>query len=173
VYQKRNKGASVGEVMISLGDTWRNMSEEGQAPFIELAKEEVIEYDKQKLLLEKAQRPNGLWQPIRRALMVLDRLSKDTFADIFLEPVDLDEFPDYMEYVDSPMDLATVRKKLHGKKYQGPENFARDMRKVSTVLHTITIGLICVHFKLSIIMTNSTYCITTDLEQLQGLQSAR
>jgi hypothetical protein len=83
------------------------------------------------VLLEKAQRPNGLWQPIRRCRMVLDRLSKDSFADIFLEPVDLNEFTDYGEYVDSPMDMATVRKKLATKKYQGPENFARDMRKVS------------------------------------------
>lgn len=131
IYQKRNKGASVGQVMTLLGDTWRNLSDEQQLPFIELAKEEVVEYEKQKVLLEKAQRPNGLWQPIRRCRMVLDRLSKDSFADIFLEPVDLNEFTDYGEYVDSPMDMATVRKKLATKKYQGPENFARDMRKVS------------------------------------------
>jgi len=131
IYQKRNKGASVGQVMTLLGDTWRNLNDEQQLPFIELAKEEVVEYEKQKVLLEKAQRPNGLWQPIRRCRMVLDRLSKDSFADIFLEPVDLNEFTDYGEYVDSPMDMATVRKKLATKKYQGPENFARDMRKVS------------------------------------------
>ena len=131
IYQKRNKGASVGQVMTLLGDTWRNLSDEQQLPFIELAKEEVVEYEKQKVLLEKAQRPNGLWQPIRRCRMVLDRLSKDSFADIFLEPVDLNEFTDYGEYVDSTMDMATVRKKLATKKYQGPENFARDMRKVS------------------------------------------
>jgi hypothetical protein len=130
IYQKRNKGASVGQVMSLLGETWRNLTEEQQAPFIELANEEVVKYEKQKILLEKAQRPNGLWQPIRRCNMVLERLKTDTFAEIFLEAVDLDDFPDYMEYVDSPMDLAQVRKKLNTKKYQGPENFARDMRKV-------------------------------------------
>mmetsp|Transcript_5980 Transcript_5980/g.11311 ORF Transcript_5980/g.11311 Transcript_5980/m.11311 type:complete len:2522 (+) Transcript_5980:139-7704(+) len=130
VYQKRNPGAGVGQVMSLLGDTWRNMTEEQQAPFIELAKEEVAEYEKQKVLLEKAQRPNGLWQPLRRCKMVLDRLSKDSFAEIFLEPVDLNEFPDYLEYVESPMDLSTVRQRLDAKKYMGPENFARDMRKI-------------------------------------------
>ena len=132
VYQKRNPGASVGHVMSLLGDTWRNLSDDQQSPFIELAQEEVVEYEKKKVLLEKAQRPNGLWQPIRRCRMVLERLAKDTFANIFLDPVELREFPDYMdmEYVDSPMDLATVRQKLKTKKYQGPENFARDMRKV-------------------------------------------
>ena len=65
--------------------------------------------------------------------MVLDRLSKDSFAEIFLEPVNLNEFTDYTEYVDTPMDLSTVRTKLMTKKYQGPENFARDMRKVRMI----------------------------------------
>ncbi len=130
MYQRRNKGASVGEIMTMLGDKWRSMTDEQQAPFIELAKEEVVEYEKQRRLLEKAQRPNGLWQPIRRCRMVLDRLVKDGFAEVFLEPVSLIDFPDYTEYVDHPMDLGTIRKKLDSKKYQGPENFARDMRKV-------------------------------------------
>jgi Chromatin-associated proteins containing the HMG domain len=134
VYQKRNPGAGVGQVMSLLGDTWRNMTEEQQAPFIELAKEEVAEYEKQKVLLEKAQRPNGLWQPLRRCKMVLERLSKDSFAEIFLEPVDLKEFPDYLEYVESPMDLGTVQQRLDTKKYMGPENFARDMRKVRKII---------------------------------------
>jgi len=116
--------------MTVLGDKWRAMTDEEQAPFIELAKEEVTKYEVHRVLLEKAQRPNELWQPIRRCRMVLNRLSKDGFANVFLEPVNMVEFPDYMEYVDTPMDLGTVRKKLDSRKYQGPENFARDMRKV-------------------------------------------
>ena len=62
--------------------------------------------------------------------MIVDRLSKDSFSDIFLEPVDINDFPDYLDYVESPMDLGTVRTKLLNKKYQGPEQYARDMRKV-------------------------------------------
>jgi hypothetical protein len=53
VYQKRNPGAGVGQVMSLLGDTWRSMTEEQQAPFIELAKEEVIQYEKQKNAMSK------------------------------------------------------------------------------------------------------------------------
>jgi hypothetical protein len=131
VFQKKMKGASVGEVMKELGDTWGSMSEEDQAPFIELAKEEVKEFEKQRVLLEKAQRPNELWQPLRRCLMIVDRLRKDSFAEIFLEPVRISDFPDYLEYVESPMDLATVRNKIANRKYMGPEQYARDMRKVS------------------------------------------
>lgn len=133
-FQKRNPDSGQSELMTMLGDTWRNMSEEEQAPFIQLAQEESEQYSKEKAMLEVAQKPNKVWQPMRRCLMVLDRLVKDGFANIFLEPVDMDQFPDYEEVVDQPMDLGTVRKKLAAKKYQAPENFARDVRKVRKVL---------------------------------------
>lgn len=120
--------------MSIMGDAWRNMTEEQQAPYFDLAQEEAKEFELQRVLLEKAQRPNGVWQPLRRCKMVLEHLATDSLADIFLEPVNLRDFPDYLEYVDSPMDLATVRSKLDTKdwkvRYQGPENFARDMRKI-------------------------------------------
>ncbi len=116
--------------MTILGDQWKAMTEVEQGPFVELAKEEVKHYEKERALMEKAQKPNEMWQPIRRCLMVLDRVSNDGFANIFLEPVDLKEFDDYEESIDQPMDLGTVRKKLMTKKYQAPEQFARDVRKV-------------------------------------------
>ena len=129
-FAKRNPDASLSELMSILGDKWKSMSEEEQAPFIQLSREEAELYEKERALMEKAQKPNEMWQPLRRCLMVLDRLEKDSFADIFLEPVDLDEFPDYEELIDSPMDLGTIRQKLADRKYQAPENFARDVRKV-------------------------------------------
>mmetsp|Transcript_1524 Transcript_1524/g.2023 ORF Transcript_1524/g.2023 Transcript_1524/m.2023 type:complete len:2660 (+) Transcript_1524:292-8271(+) len=130
VYQKNHKGASVGEIMKLLGDAWGAMSEEEQAPYIELANEEAAEYNKHKILLEKAQRPNELWQPLRRGLMIVDRLSNDSIAEIFLEPVNTDDFPDYLDYVEKLMDLGTVRQKIKDRKYMGPEQFARDMRMI-------------------------------------------
>ena len=51
------------------------------------------------------------------------------FSVIFLDPVDLEEFPDYEDFVDTPMDLGSVRTKLETRKYQAPEQFARDMRR--------------------------------------------
>ena len=129
-FQKLHPKASQSELMTILGETWRNMSEQEQAPFLQLASEEAQQHEKERAMMEKAQRPNEVWQPMRRCLMVLDRLSSDGFANIFLEPVDVKEFTDYEDIVDQPMDLATVRQKLKTKKYQAPENFARDMRKV-------------------------------------------
>jgi len=116
--------------MTLLGDTWRAYSESEQAPYIQLAQEETAQFEKEKQMLEKAQRPNELWQPLRRCKQVLERLRADSFAQIFLEPVDTKIFTDYNMYVDRPMDLGTIKKNLETKKYQMPENFARDVRRV-------------------------------------------
>jgi hypothetical protein len=130
-FAKRNPNASQGELMTILGNQWQSMSDMEQLPFVELAKEESKQYEKERALMEKAQRPNEMWQPLRRCLMVLNKICEDGFANIFLEPVDLQDFPDYEEFVDTPMDLGTVRQRLATKKYQAPEQFARDVRKVS------------------------------------------
>ena len=116
--------------MSILGEQWGSMSEEEQAPFIQLAKEESAQHDREKALLEKAQKPNEVWQPIRRCKMVLEKIKADGFATIFLEPVNLNDFPDYEDFVDIPMDLGTVTTKINSKKYMAPEQFARDVRKV-------------------------------------------
>lgn len=128
---KMNPKAPQAELMIMLGEIWRAMDDNERGPWLALADEEVKQFAKERVLLEKAQRPNGVWQPIRRCLQVLDRLSKDSFADIFLEPVSKEDFPDYDEIIDVRMDLGTVRQRIENRKYQGPEQFARDMRRVS------------------------------------------
>jgi hypothetical protein len=137
-FQKKNPSASQSELMAILGEAWRNMAEQDKAPFQVLADEEAKQYEKERVLLEKAQKPNGVWQPLRRCKKVLERLSKDSFAEIFLEPVDTEEFPDYTEVIDAMMDLGTVKEKLETKKYQAPEQFARDMRRVRTLFFFVT-----------------------------------
>ena len=131
-FQARYPNASVSEIMTMLGSAWKNMSEQDQSPYIQLAAEESQEYERQKVYCEKGQRPTDVWQPMRRCLMVLERLAQDSYADIFLEPVDTKMFTDYLDVIDKPMDLGTIRNKLVYKKYpyQAPEMFARDMRKV-------------------------------------------
>jgi Bromodomain/HMG (high mobility group) box len=131
-YQTRNLHAHTqSELMKILGDVWTKMSDEEKDVFVQLSNEEAKQYDKQKELLDKAQKANGVWQPLRRCEKVLDRISSDAFAEVFLEPVDTHDFPDYEDVIDQPMDLATVKKKLGTKKYQACEQFARDVRKVS------------------------------------------
>lgn len=130
-FQKMYPNASHTKIMSLLGEAWNALSEEQQLPFVMLGNDEAAQFEKEKVLLEKAQKPTEVWQPIRRCYAVLDRLCSDEMAEIFLEPVDTNEFEDYLEIVDSPMDLRTVREKLANvKNWQGPEVFARDVRKV-------------------------------------------
>jgi len=130
-FGKKHPKASLSEVMTILGDSWRNLTEEQQRPYILIANDEAKEYEKEKALLERAQHPTEMWQPIRRCEAVLNRLCDDPFASIFLEPVNTDVYTDYLDVVDSPMDLSTVREKLKSvKNYMGPKVFARDVRKV-------------------------------------------
>lgn len=56
--------------MTIIGNHWHSMTEEERQPFVELAKEEAKQYEREKALMERAQRPNEMWQPIRRCLMV-------------------------------------------------------------------------------------------------------
>lgn len=124
--------------MQMLGDAWKALPEEQQGYYFLLADEEAKQYEKEKLLLEKAQRPQEVWQPIRRCQAVLDRLCNDPMAGIFLEPVDTDLYPDYLDVIEFPMDLGTVRENLKKtKNYMGPESFARDVRKVSFLIHRL------------------------------------
>ena len=166
-FKKRNPNASLAELMSILGEQWGSMSEEEQAPFIQLAKEESAQHDRERAMLEKAQKPNEVWQPIRRCRMVLDKVKSDGFANIFLEPVNLEDFPDYEEFIDTPMDLGTVETKLNSKKYQAPEQFARDMRKVCGVLgmNEFFSCFSCVHLN-EILTEIAPTCRLVDLEQL-------
>jgi Bromodomain/HMG (high mobility group) box len=132
-FQKRFPSAVQSELMSKLGELWRSMDDDDKKVFQILADEESKQYEKEKILLEKAQKPNAVWQPLRRCRQVLERLASDSFADIFQEPVNLNDFPDYEEVVDVMMDLGTVRDRIINKKYMVPEQFARDMRRVSLI----------------------------------------
>lgn len=65
--------------------------------------------------------------PLEAAMhRVLDSLyAKDT-GEIFTEPVDPDEVPDYMDVVKEPMDLSTMRRKLRDGEYASLDEMEAD-----------------------------------------------
>ncbi len=73
-----------------------------------------------------------IWRPFTRCMRVLEKLEENSWCDIFREPVELEDFPDYTTIVDQPMDLGTIREKLESRNYRrnSPEEFARDVRQV-------------------------------------------
>ncbi|XP_053562789.1 bromodomain and PHD finger-containing protein 3 isoform X2 [Bombina bombina] len=56
----------------------------------------------------------------------LDLLQEKDPANIFTEPVNLKEVPDYLDFVLRPMDFSTMRQKLEGQQYQSIHAFEND-----------------------------------------------
>lgn len=48
----------------------------------------------------------------------------------FREPVDTLEHPDYLQIIDTPMDLLTIKEELIRGNYETPMNFARNVRLI-------------------------------------------
>lgn len=65
--------------------------------------------------------------PLEAAMgRLLDSLFAKDMHEIFTEPVDIDEVPDYMDVVTHPMDLGTMKTKLRSGKYLTLDNMEND-----------------------------------------------
>ncbi|KAM9355467.1 PH-interacting protein [Pholidichthys leucotaenia] len=65
-----------------------------------------------------------------RCKELLDLIFQCEDSEPFREPVDLQEYPDYLQIVDSPMDFGTVLKMLNEGKYQSPIELCKDVRLI-------------------------------------------
>lgn len=57
---------------------------------------------------------------------VLDQIAVKDTNEIFLDPVDLEEVPDYMTVVSEPMDISAMRKKLDTGRYEDLSDMEKD-----------------------------------------------
>lgn len=71
---------------------------------------------------------NNIWQADCRKLLDMMWLRPDSTP--FREPVDTMQFPDYLQIIDTPMDLRTVKEDLLGGNYEDPLDFAKDVRLI-------------------------------------------
>lgn len=51
-------------------------------------------------------------------------------SEPFRQPVDLVEYPDYRDIIDTPMDFGTVRETLEAENYDSPLEFCKDIRLI-------------------------------------------
>lgn len=56
----------------------------------------------------------------------LDQLQEKDTAQIFVEPVDIKEVPDYLEFINQPMDFSTMRSKLDSHAYRSVSDLESD-----------------------------------------------
>ncbi|XP_044299705.1 bromodomain and PHD finger-containing protein 3 isoform X4 [Varanus komodoensis] len=62
----------------------------------------------------------------------LDLLQEKDPAQIFAEPVNLSEVPDYLEFISKPMDFSTMRQKLESHQYRTLDEFEEDFNLILT-----------------------------------------
>ncbi|CAM5072797.1 unnamed protein product [Natator depressus] len=62
----------------------------------------------------------------------LDLLQEKDPAQIFAEPVNLNEVPDYLEFISNPMDFSTMRRKLESHLYRTLDEFEEDFNLIVT-----------------------------------------
>uniref|UniRef100_A0A7M4E4S5 Bromodomain and PHD finger containing 3 n=1 Tax=Crocodylus porosus TaxID=8502 RepID=A0A7M4E4S5_CROPO len=62
----------------------------------------------------------------------LDLLQEKDPAQIFAEPVNLNEVPDYLEFISKPMDFSTMRRKLESHLYRTLDEFEEDFNLIVT-----------------------------------------
>uniref|UniRef100_A0A7N5ZZI7 PH-interacting protein n=1 Tax=Anabas testudineus TaxID=64144 RepID=A0A7N5ZZI7_ANATE len=65
-----------------------------------------------------------------RCKELLDLIFQCEDSEPFREPVDLQEYPDYLQIVESPMDFGTVLNTLTEGKYQSPIQLCKDVRLI-------------------------------------------
>ncbi|RUS23026.1 hypothetical protein BC937DRAFT_93382, partial [Endogone sp. FLAS-F59071] len=63
----------------------------------------------------------------RKAQKILQKLRSNEAASIFVEPVDLDEFPTYPTIIKKPIDLRTISEKLESGQYSSFQEFVDDI----------------------------------------------
>lgn len=61
---------------------------------------------------------------------ILEMIWNAPDSEPFREPVDTIEHPDYLQIVDTPMDLRTIKEDLLGGNYESASDFIKDMRIV-------------------------------------------
>lgn len=66
----------------------------------------------------------------RHALRAVDNLLSYSISKMFSEPVDINEFPNYLEIISKPMDLGTIRRKVIQNEYSSTQEFKQDVQLV-------------------------------------------
>ena len=57
---------------------------------------------------------------------IMDQLQENDIQDIFAEPVDIRDVPDYLDHIKTPMDFSTMRKKLVNLEYGSLDQLEAD-----------------------------------------------
>jgi hypothetical protein len=92
----------------------------------------------------KVNKPNKYREPtplegnplLQKCKSILDQMAGSSHSKIFRQPVDLCQFPEYQKFIETPMDLSTIRNKLLSGVYTEPHEFIADMQLIFSNSYT-------------------------------------
>uniref|UniRef100_A0AAY4C4D3 Bromo domain-containing protein n=1 Tax=Denticeps clupeoides TaxID=299321 RepID=A0AAY4C4D3_9TELE len=113
------------------------------------------------------------WRGSCRDLLELIFQCED--SEPFRQPVDLQEYSDYLNIVDIPMDFGTVRNKLLADEYQSPMELCKDVRLIFSNSKAYTPSkksrIYSMSLRLSALFEEHVNTIVTDFKSVQHLKS--
>eukprot|EP00262_Sarcandra_glabra_P004087 TRINITY_DN15080_c0_g2_i1.p1 TRINITY_DN15080_c0_g2~~TRINITY_DN15080_c0_g2_i1.p1 ORF type:complete len:842 (-),score=235.15 TRINITY_DN15080_c0_g2_i1:38-2287(-) len=71
---------------------------------------------------------------------IVDNLKKFEVSILFLKPVSKKEAPDYLDIIEQPMDLSTIREKARKMEYKNKEEFRHDVWQITYNAHKYNNG---------------------------------
>ncbi|XP_062870970.1 PH-interacting protein [Trichomycterus rosablanca] len=115
------------------------------------------------------------WRSRCRELLELIFQCED--SEPFRQPVDLEEYPDYLEIVDTPMDFGTVLNTLLGGEYESPMDLCKDVRLIFSNSKAYTPSkrskIYSMSLRLSALFEEHVSSIVADFKAAQSLQTER
>uniref|UniRef100_A0AAR2IIZ8 Bromo domain-containing protein n=1 Tax=Pygocentrus nattereri TaxID=42514 RepID=A0AAR2IIZ8_PYGNA len=89
---------------------------------------EYTEDEVSQLTSSKVVQDRDAWKEACKQL--LDYMFECEDSEPFRQPVDQNEYPDYSNIIDTPMDLQTVRRTLEEERYENPTDLCKDTRLI-------------------------------------------
>uniref|UniRef100_A0A8C2B1G8 PH-interacting protein n=1 Tax=Cyprinus carpio TaxID=7962 RepID=A0A8C2B1G8_CYPCA len=115
------------------------------------------------------------WKGRCRELLELIFQCED--SEPFRQPVDLEEYPDYLDIVDTPMDFGTVLNRLLEGEYETPMDLCKDVRLIFSNSKAYTPSkksrIYSMSLRLSALFEEHISSILTDFKAAQSLHSER
>jgi len=82
---------------------------------------------------ENQRQSTKIWNPLERCKRLLARICEDPYSVSFYEPVDTEEYDDYLDMIETPMCLSEIQGRLERGEYRGFNfvyKFMTDMRLI-------------------------------------------
>lgn len=112
-----------------------------------------------------------------RCRELLDLIFQCEDSEPFREPVDLQDYPDYLDIVDTPMDFGTVLNSLLADEYESPIELCKDVRLIFSNSKAYTPSkksrIYSMNLRLSALFEEHVSSILSDFKAAQRLHSER